>query len=130
MRYNNFTITDCLGGHAFNQSGLFTPAHEKFNLTIKIKNNRTGETYTRSTFYQYAPKYTSFKKGDGILATVCDALAYSSTGNFDSFMNEFGYEDRQKAAQAFHSCEKSYNFFINAGLQEEDLSAIQSILDN
>lgn len=129
MIYNNFTITDCLGGHAFNQSGLFTPEHEKFILTVKIKNNKTGKKYTRNTFYQYAPKYTSFKNGDGILAIVLDALAYSSTGNIDSFINEFGYEDRQKAAQAFYSCEKSYNFFINAGLQEEDLSAIQERLD-
>ena len=132
MRYNNFTITDKLGDFSTYQGGLFTPEHEKHNLTITIKNNKTGEKNTLHTTYQFAPKYTRFKNGDGILAIALDALAYSSTGDFDSFCREFGYEGEllNGARMAFNSCKKSYDFFMNAGLQEEDLSAIQERLDN
>lgn len=130
MQYEQFTICDQLGSMCNNQSGLFTPRHEKHNLKITIKNEKTGETHTKRTTYQYNPQATIYTDGDGLRAVVCDALAFAECPTFSDFVHNFGYDSREKASLAFRGCRASFDFFKSCGLSAVDLEKIQNELDN
>lgn len=122
MSKKKFLIADRLGGVCKNQSGLFTPGHEKHYLKITITNTETGEQFTRRKTYQYNPTATRFRAGDGVLAVLLDAQSYANTVGFLDFCREFGYSvDSPKARGAFRSCKASYEFFKSAGMSDSEM---------
>lgn len=117
-----FSITDKLGAICANQTGLFTPSHEKHHLKITITNTETGEQFTRRTTYQYNPTATEYRNGDGALAVLLDAQAYADTIGFLDFCREFGYSpNAPKARGAFKACKASYEFLKNAGMTDSEM---------
>jgi hypothetical protein len=129
MKYNNFTLSDKLGGLCENQNNLFTSGHEKHRLTVTIKDGQ-GNTYTRRTSYQFNPNFTKFEDGDGLRALVLDSLCYYNSRNFLDFCLEYGYQEDGTAKRAFNSCKSTFEFFRSAGLTPDDLGKIADILDN
>lgn len=130
IQYKNFILSDSLGRISKNQTGLFTPAHEKHGLKISVFNITTGAKHIRRTSYQFNPRATYFKNGDGLLAVVVDARCVADFPAFHDFCLEFGYEPTSpKARGAFMSCKASLQFFLNAGLTVEDLGNLQEQLD-
>ena len=130
MIYNNFTITDKLGKLTPNQTGLFTPYHSKFYLTMCILNNKTGEKTKRRTTYQFNKSATKYRAGDGLYAVASDALCFADYPGFCDFCREFGYSpDAPKARGAYKSCRASMAFFEKAGLDMSDIVAIRETLE-
>lgn len=130
MIYKNFIISDRLGKLTPNQTGLFTPHHSKFYLTICILNNETGEKIKRRTSYQYNKSATKYRAGDGLLAVASDALCFADCPDFCDFCRELEYSpDDPKARGAFNGCRASMAFFEKAGLDMSDIVAIREILD-
>lgn len=130
MIYKNFILSDKLGKLTPNQTGLFTPHHSKFYLTICILNTETGETIKRRATYQYNTSAICFKNGDGLLAVVVDARCVADFPGFHDFCLEFGYSvNDPKARGAFKGCKASLQFFLDAGLTVEDLGNLQEQLD-
>lgn len=130
MIYKNFILSDKLGKPTPNQTGLFTAGHVKHYLTIKITNQTTGETYTRRTTYQFNPRATKYRAGDGLLAVCSDALCFIDCPAFLDFCREFGYSpNAPKARGAFNACRASTAFFELAGLDMSDVVAIREELE-
>ena len=117
-----FLITDKLGAICANQTGLFTPSHEKHYLKITITNTETGEQFTKRTTYQFNPTATKYRAGDGVLAVLLDAQSYANTIGFLDFCREFGYSpNAPKARGAFKACKASYEFLKNSGMTDLEI---------
>ena len=130
MIYKNFILSDSLGKLTPNQTGLFTSGHEKHYLTITITNQETGEKIKRRATYQFNPRATKYREGDGLLAVASDALCFADCPAFHDFCLEFGYSvDSPKARGAFKACRASMAFFEMAGLDISDIVAIRETLD-
>lgn len=130
MIYKNFILSDKLGKLTPNQTGLFTPHHSKFYLTICILNTETGEKIKRRATYQYNTSATKYRAGDGLYAVASDALCFADCPGFHDFCLEFGYSvDAPKARGAYKACRASMAFFEKAGLDMSDIVAIRETLD-
>lgn len=129
MKYKDYIITDSISGLSRNQDDLFTSQHKKFNLTITIQ--KTGLIRKKRFDYQYSTKRSKFEKGDGILAIIYDALAYTQSSNISDFIKCFGYEnDFKNGEKAYLECKDTWDFLQSVGLNCSDLESIRDKIEN
>lgn len=129
INYKGYILTDKLGKLCARQSGLFTPAHEKFYLYITIT-TPDGFKNVFKTTYQYNPGAIKFENNDGLNAVLMDATAAADADNVGDFARLFGYDNAANARRAFNGCRRAYEYFIKAGLTESDLNNILELLND
>jgi hypothetical protein len=127
--FKHWIFTDGLQGACPTQDNLFTPKHKKFFLTVKGTNRRTHKSKLFSCTYQYAPAYTTFKSGDGVLAIINDAQA-ALEGSVEAFRDTFGYDNTPDAARAYKACKRALDFLTSLGMSPEDIDAAREALDS
>lgn len=125
FEYGNINFSECLEKSVLSYGG-FTREHEKHALKITADNNGTKKTF--STVYQYAPKYTTYKNGDGLRAVLLDAQAFAECeGDIDAFAGEFGYNKPSECLNAYNGCKRAFEFFEGLGLGWDDLNNMREI---
>lgn len=129
INYNGYILTDKIGKLCARQSGLFTPAHEKFYLYVTVT-TPAGVKNVFKTTYQFNPAAVKFENNDGLNAVLMDATTAADVDNLNDFMYLFGYDNAANARRAFNGCRRAYEYFIKAGLTESDLNNILEVLNN
>lgn len=128
-KYNGYILADKIGKLCARQTGLFTPAHEKFYLYITIT-TPAGVKNVFKTTYQYNPAAVKFENNDGLNAVLMDATAAADADNLNDFMELFGYDNAADARRAFNGCRRALDFFARAGLTTADLNNILEALND
>lgn len=108
-----------------NQNDLFTPRHEKYNITI----SRCDDGRSINFNYQCNPHYTQPSLEDCMECYITDAQSYEAFDNIDDFYNEYGYTKVSEAIEAFESCKDSY-FELIKFLTYEELEELVDELFN
>lgn len=129
INYNGYILADKIGKLCTRQTGLFTPAHEKFYLYITITTPEGVKNVFKTT-YQYNPAAVKFKNNDGLNAVLMDATATAAADNIGDFAHLFGYDNAANARRAFNGCRRAYDYFIKAGLTPADLDNILELLND
>lgn len=129
LNFDKWVFVDDLGALCGDQCANFTPNHKKYHLTVEAKNQETGESRVFSCTYQFAPKYTAFKPGDGVLAVINDAQA-GLEDNVEDFKKEFGYDNTQEAATVWRECRRALHFLQSVGMTPEDIDSAREALDS
>lgn len=129
IKYNGYILADKIGKLCARQTGLFSPAHEKFYLYIIITTPEGVKNVFKTT-YQYNPGAVKFENNDGLNAVLMDATAAADADNVGDFARLFGYDNAANARRAFNGCRRAYNYFIKAGLTPADLDNILELLNN
>lgn len=129
IKYNGYILADKIGKLCTRQTGLFTPAYEKFYLYITITTPEGVKNVFKTT-YQYNPAAVKFENNDGLNAVLMDATAAADADNIGDFARLFGYDNAANARRAFNGCRRAYEYFIKAGLNPADLHNILELLNN
>ena len=129
IKYNGYILADKIGKLCARQTGLFTPAHEKFYLYITVTTPEGVKNVFKTTF-QFCPAAGRFKNNDGLNAVLMDATAAAGADNVGDFARLFGYDNAADARRAFNGCRRAYDYFIKAGLTPADLNNILELLNN
>ena len=129
IKYNGYILADKIGKLCARQTGLFTPAHEKFYLYITVTTPEGVKNVFKTT-YQFNPAAVKFENNDGLNAVLMDATAAASADNLTDFSAEYGYNNAADARRAFNGCRRAYDYFIKAGLTTDDLNNILELLND
>ena len=129
IKYNGYILADKIGKLCARQTGLFTPAHEKFYLYITVT-TPAGVKNVFKTTYQYNPGAVKFDDNDGLNAVLMDATAAADADNVGDFARLFGYDNTADARRAFDGCRHALDFFTRAGLTPDDLNNILEALND
>lgn len=129
IKYNGYILADKIGKLCARQTGLFTPAHEKFYLYITVTTPKGVKNVFKTT-YQFNPGAVKYKSGDGLNAVLMDATAAADADNIGDFARLFGYDNAADAHRAFNGCRRAYDYFIKAGLTPADLNNILKLLND
>lgn len=128
IKYNGYILADKIGKLCARQTGLFSPAYEKFYLYITLTTPE-GVNNVFKTTYQYNPSAVKFEENDGLYCIIQDAFCFYSATDLTDFSNEYGYNSDAAARPAFNGCRRAYEYFIKAGLTPADLQKISDILE-
>jgi len=120
LEFEKWIFSDALDGLCRDQGTTFTSNHKKYNLTVKAKNKETHESREFHRTYQFAPNYTDFKPGDGVLAIINDAQA-GLEDSAEDFKKKFGYDNTPEAATAWRECRRALRFLQSVGMTAEDI---------
>lgn len=129
IKYNGYILADKIGKLCARQTGLFTPAHEKYYLYVTITTPEGVKNVLKTT-YQFNPAAVKFENNDGLNAVLMDATAAADADNVGDFARLFGYNSTAAARRAFNGCRRAYAYFIKAGLTPADLNNILKLLEN
>lgn len=129
IKYNGYILADKIGKLCARQTGLFTPAHEKFYLYITVTTPE-GVNNVFKTTYQFNRAAVKFENNDGLNAVLMDATAAADADNIGDFARLFGYNNAADARRAFNGCRRAYDYFIKAGLTPADLNNILELLND
>ena len=102
---------------SFDQEGLFTPEHVKYDCLLHIvkKVGRIDKGRNLCFPYQCNPRFTKPSLADCMNAVLSDASAHRSSADLADFLEEYGYcegaESVRKGIEAYEQC-KAYDAFF------------------